>query len=83
LGQYPNLDQLWPKKFNKPFAFGLDTKLLRNLAEAIGSDTVRIELDLALVKDGTYLRPYRVLPLKGEGCAAGAEGILMPVRVDM
>lgn len=80
-GSFPDFETLWPNGEPKePLVLGLNAKLLYGLAQALGTDRVKLTLDLSLSKDGSYLRPYRVQPLAGG--VDGAEGLLMPIRVN-
>lgn len=77
-GRFPTMDDLFPaRRPKKPLVLALNTRMLRSLAEALGDDVVKIELDLAHAKAGRYdAKPYHVKPLHGEG-----DGLLMPVRI--
>jgi hypothetical protein len=77
-GQFPDSTRLFPEQ---PVAFtvGLNAKLLYELAQGLGTDTVQVSFVQGA--DGPDpLRPMIVTPANGLGIE-GADGILMPIRV--
>jgi hypothetical protein len=59
---------------------GLDARFLFEIAQALGTEVVQIEIDLAQVTNGTYLKPYVI---KGAGGPSAGQALLMPVRVNL
>jgi len=79
LKQFPKTDLLFPEDLFE-FEIGLDTKLLRELAEGIGCDDVK--LVFAKEKDGyrpSALRPVTVAPMGANH--EGLRAIVMPKRI--
>lgn len=79
--KFPDLEQVQPPKPAKSFRVGLDTVLLRKLAQAVGSDAVVLEFDQEHMDKSGYLRAIPVRPLKDP--ASRAHGLIMPVRVNV
>lgn len=60
-------------------AVGFNPDLLKNLADALGA-THGVKVEIVVTKDGQHApRAMRVTPLGG----SGAEGLLMPVRLNV
>ena len=91
-GQFPNTDSLipdshWsPDGVGEPFEIGLSAKLLYELAQSLGTDTVALSFCRpSHESDGpethpSRLRPMTVRPFGGKS-DPDAIGILMPIRL--
>lgn len=88
LGQFPNLEQLWPED-RDGFTVGLNAGFLKRLADALGADDSVVELTFQSDRNDRPdpLRPILVRTKdhsseRGDGCTgvAAPEGLLMPVR---
>jgi len=77
LGQFPNAVQLFPDG-EVAFAVGVNAKFLHELAQGLGSETVRLEF-VKVGDEPSALRPIVVRPIGGD--APEADGLLMPVRL--
>lgn len=77
-GEFANLPQLWPEPAElSSFEVGLNAKFLYELAQGLGSDTVRIRFHAAPDGSPSPLRSMLVRPNRLDG----GEGILMPMKV--
>lgn len=79
--EFPDIDKIWPEPAKRTLEIGVNAKLLLALAQAVGSDGVKLTIDLDKVsEDGTYLKTIPVAPLGGPAVGE-AEGLLMPIRI--
>ena len=78
LGEFPNTEQLIPSDDREEIVIGLNPKLLLNIAQALGADTVRIRIDA----DSPNMKPYVIEALQGSSLKGDDRmGLLMPVRL--
>jgi hypothetical protein len=78
LGSYPNCAQVMENADSKPITLSIafDVGLLKNLADAFGTEAVKLDL----CDEESVIRVY---PVATRGCAVPnekARGILMPIR---
>jgi len=80
-GTWPKLDEIMDVPAST-FTVGLNARFLFDLAQAFGSDTVKITFTAGRGgSDPDPLRPMKVEPIDGDLKGSSADGILMPVRV--
>lgn len=84
-GQFPNYEQVIPKtpEESHKITLALDAKMLLDLAQALGSDKVKL-----CITGGDTVQPILVSPLEQNRFGAalgkakeGAFGVLMPIRL--
>lgn len=85
VGQFPNAAQLYPEELSS-FAIGVNPRLLLDAAEAMGAaDGIVLQFartrDSSIECDSDPLRPITVKPLTQSGGVAGADAIVMPIKV--
>lgn len=86
--KFPDLAAILPDDPKRPLRFALDSRLLSELTEAMGSERAELifDLDKATEADGAvlYNSPVLVRRYAGDakGQAAVPDGILMPVKVE-
>lgn len=79
--QFPDMEKVQPSPAKRALEIGINAKLLLALAQAVGSEAVKLTFDLdEIAEDGTYKRTIPVAPLGGPAVGE-AEGFLMPVRI--
>jgi hypothetical protein len=85
--EFPNLQDLVPPEPEKPMRFAIDTRLLSNLARAMGDTAVELVFDLskAIPTDGgplLYNSPVAVRRYTGpSGEQYNGDGLVMPIKV--
>jgi hypothetical protein len=78
LGKFPDCEPIWNNGIAQPntLSVAFDVGLLKNIADAFGTEAVRLELTDALTV-------IRVFPVANVGCTIPneeARGLLMPIR---
>jgi hypothetical protein len=81
LGQWPKLEQLWPAE-TAELEVGLNALFLWELAQALGSEQVRLRFMPTEDGDPDNGRAILVEPLRGDG-VAGGQGLLMPIKLSV
>ena len=71
-GTFPDIDQLFESLPAVEVEFGVNVNLLRKMADAFGTEELRIRV-------GSPLRPLHVLPISQ--LTGGPDGIVMPIRL--
>lgn len=88
-GTFPNWKAVIPNyKDRKTIKLGIDSTLLRSLADAIGTEGVVLEIPVGLNGDGSedseVTDSVIVRPIKTGGCTPyqmDAMGVIMPIRI--
>ncbi len=82
--EFPSIAERWPEKPKRTLRVALDSKLIRRLAEALGSDALTLEIDLEGIEHSeggrAYEGPLVAWPYGKERPVAGPDGLLMPMR---
>lgn len=89
-GQPPNFDHTMKEvnEIKKPLSFGFDAVLLKNMADALGSQQLKVTIDLNKLDTpegggAQYLRALVVEPMNAVPGGDGRVGLQMPVRINI